>query len=257
MSAGHIVTSFEDELKELDAIILDMGGLAELQLAEAMEAMVQRDAAMAERIAANDKRIDALESSVDDLVIRMLALRQPVADDLRLVITALRTSAVLERIGDYAKNVAKRTIAMSKATPPPKGSTQAVARMGGVVQGMVKDVLDAYTERDIAKASNVVERDEEVDAIHTSLFREMLTYMMEDSQNIASCAHLLFIAKNIERIGDHATNIAENVHFMAAGHKPEEKRTKGDASSYTVVDLDDALDDGGEEGGEGDDEEEE
>ncbi len=233
MVQDHIVKSFDEELEKLDNVIAQMGGLAEAQLADSIEALVKRDSEKAARVAAADERIDELERKVDILAVRLLALRQPVADDLRIVISALKISGLLERIGDYAKNVAKRTIALSQT--PPMGATQTVARMGGVVQEMVKHVLDAYIGRDSEKAEDVRRRDAEVDALHTSLFRELLTYMMEDSRNISACTHLLFVAKNIERIGDHATNIAEAVHFMVHGESPDDERLKGDTSSFTIV----------------------
>ncbi len=212
MTSEHVARSFDDDLKRLDNIIAEMGGLAETQLANA---------------------IDALEREVDDLAVKMLALRQPLANDLRIVITALKTSGIVERIGDYAKNIAKRSVAISQT--PPIGPTKTIARMGAQVQTMIKDVLDAYMARDADKADRVRASDSEVDLLHTSLFREILTYMMEDPRNISSCTHLLFVAKNIERIGDHATNIAENVHYLVHGNLPTERRVKEDHSSYTVV----------------------
>ena len=233
MTSEHIVTSFDDDLRRLDNIIAEMGGLAETQLANSIDAMVRRDAALARQVIESDKRIDALEREIDDLAVSMLALRQPVADDLRIVITALKTSGIVERIGDYAKNIAKRSVALAQT--PPMGPTKTIARMGAQVQTMIKNVLDAYVARDADKADHVRASDSEVDMLHTSLFREILTYMMEDPRNISSCTHLLFVAKNIERIGDHATNIAENVHFLVNGSLPSEKRSKEDHSSYTVI----------------------
>jgi len=235
MTSEHIVRAFDEDLNKLDNIIAEMGGLAEQQLADAIEAMVRRDSTLAEQVIASDKRIDALEKEVDELAVKMLALRQPMAEDLRVVITALKTSGIVERIGDYAKNIAKRSVAISQT--PPIGPTKTIARMGAQVQAMIKNVLDAYVARDADKADLVRESDSEVDLLHTSLFREILTYMMEDPRNISSCTHLLFVAKNIERIGDHATNIAENVHFLVHGSLPSEKRTKDDQSSYTIVET--------------------
>jgi len=240
MTGTHIVKSFDEDLKRLDNIIAEMGGLAEVALASSIEAMIKRDRSLAEKIIRDDKRIDELEQRIDDLTISMLALRQPMAEDLRIVITALRTASIIERIGDYAKNIAKRTIALTQS--PPTGPSRTIARMGTLVQGMIKDVLDAYATRDAEKAEIVRGSDEEVDALHTSLFRELLTYMMEDTRHITSSAHLLFIAKNIERMGDHATNIAENVYFLVEGHMPEDKRPKGDTSSFTVLTSDDIPD---------------
>lgn len=230
MPNEHIVKSFDDELKQLDRMISEMGGMAETQLAASVDAMVRRDAETALKIKKEDKKIDALEQEIDDHAVRMLALRQPMADDLRMVIMALKTAAVIERIGDYAKNIAKRTQVLSQC--PELGASKTIKRMAGLVQAMIKDVLDAYVARDAEKANDVRMRDEEVDDLHTSLFRELLTYMMEDPRNITPCTHLMFVAKNIERIGDHATNIAENVHFLVHGEMPEDERPKGDASVY-------------------------
>lgn len=234
MTSEHIVTAFDDDLKRLDNIIMEMGGLAETQLSQAIDAMVRRDSELAEKVIEGDRRIDALEHEADEMVVRMLALRQPMANDLRIVITALKTSGIIERIGDYAKNIAKRSVALSQT--PPIGPAKTIARMGSQVQSMIKNVLDAYVTRDADKAEHVRESDSEVDLLHTSLFREILTYMMEDPRNISSCTHLLFVAKNIERIGDHATNIAENIYFLVHGNPPSEKRQKEDGSSYTIVD---------------------
>ncbi len=233
MSTDHIVKSFDADLRKLDNIIAEMGGLAEIQLADAIDAMLKRDAEKAELVIEHDNRLDELETQLDELATELLALRQPMAEDLRAVICALKTSAVLERIGDYAKNIAKRTIALSQTAPI--GPARTVARMGQLVQGMIKNVLDAYVSRDADKAEDVRHRDEEVDALHTSLFREVLTYMMEDPRFITSGTHLLFVAKNIERIGDHTTSIARNVYVLVNGVEPEEQRAKSDASSYTVV----------------------
>lgn len=229
----HIVTKFDEDLRQLDNYIAEMGGLAEHQFAESIKALVRRDSELAEQVIVGDKRIDDIEHEVDMHTISMLALRQPMADDLRVVITALRIASLIERIGDYAKNISKRTVAITQT--PPVGPSRTIARMGNVVQGMIKTVLDSYLERDADLAQDVRLRDEEVDALHTSLFRELLTYMMEDPRSISACTHLLFVAKNIERIGDHATNIAENVHFLVHGVMPDDKRPKGDQSSYTVI----------------------
>ena len=222
----HIVSKFDEDLNQLDNLIAEMGGLAEHQFADAIKALVKRDSELAEKVIINDKRIDLIEQDVDRHTISMLALRQPMAP-------ALRIASVIERIGDYSKNIAKRTVAITQT--PPIGPSRTISRMGTVVQGMIKTVLDAYLQRDANLAQDVRMRDEEVDALHTSLFRELLTYMMEDPRSISACAHLLFVAKNIERIGDHATNIAEHVYFLVHGTLPEETRPKDDQSSYTVV----------------------
>ena len=234
LDGEHIVKSFDDELNWLDNAIAEMGGLAEAQLAAAIDALVRRDAEKAAEIIEWDKRIDKLEEDINNFTVRMLALRQPRASDLRITVAALKSAGDLERIGDYAKNVAKRTITISK-TEPVGGAVNSIARMASMVQSMIKNVLDAYVSRDWERAADVRLRDEDVDHSHTSLFRELLTYMMEDPRNITACTHLLFIAKNVERIGDHTTNIAEHIHFMVRGGEPENARINDDLSSYTVV----------------------
>ena len=229
MASEHIVKSFDTELTRLESKIAEMGGLAESQLAETFEALVKHDNEAAARIIERDRRIDEIETEVNALALRLLALRQPMADDLRAAVAAIKIAADLERIGDYAKNVAKRISAIADASPAP--SIHSIARMGQLVQTMVKTVLDAYVARDADKAEDVRAQDEAVDQLHTSLFRELLTYMMEDARNISACTHLLFIAKNIERIGDHATNVAEAVLFLIRGRLPTEERRKLDAAS--------------------------
>lgn len=239
MEKNHIVKSFDSELNELTHIIAQMGGLAEDQLANAIKALVRRDADLAAKVIVQDARIDELELEADDQALRLLALRQPKAVDLRAVLTSLKTATELERIGDYAKNVAKRT-ATVVAAPPVGGAAGSLGRMASVVQSMISNVLDAYINRDAVKAEDVRARDAEVDQLHTSLFRELVTYMMEDPRNITACTHLLFIAKNIERIGDHTTNIAEYVLFLVAGKLPSDDRPKGDFSSSTLIHPEDA-----------------
>ena len=232
MQHEHTVKSFEDELKTLDRLIAEMGGLAEEQFSTAIEAMINRDVDTAMAIKKSDKNIDALAHEIDTTSIRMLALRQPMGQDLRSIVVALKTAAVIERIGDHAKNTAKRTKVLAES--PPVGAIKTVERMSLLVQAMISDVLDAYSKRDADKAADVRRRDEEVDDLHTSLFRELLTYMMEDPRNISACTHLMFVTKNIERMGDHAANIAKNIHFLVHGERPGEKRSKGDASVYVV-----------------------
>lgn len=230
----HIVSSFDADLSRLDNMIAEMGGLAESQLARSIEALRRRDVEAAEKIVPADKRIDNLEDEIYEFTVKLIALRQPMADDLRIVISAIKISGVLERIGDYAKNISKRTIVLKKS-PNMSGALNTVSRMGSLVQSMIKNTLDAYIARDADKAKDVRDRDREVDLLHTSLFRELLTYMMEDPRFITPCTHLLFVAKNIERIGDHATGIAEQVHFMVHGEMPHDDRPKGDSSSTTTV----------------------
>jgi len=239
MNTEHIVKSYDDELGQLTSTIARMGGLAEFQLMKAVEALKTGDVALAESVIEADKRIDELETEVDDLSVRLIALRQPMAEDLRTIIASLKAASQLERAGDYAKNIAKRavTLANMPATHLPPST---ISRMSYLVQVMITNVLDAYVEKDVAKADDVRQRDEEVDQMYTGLFGELLTYMMEDSKAISRCAHLLFVAKNIERIGDHITNVAEQVHFMVEGTRPDDARPKGDRSSFTVVNADGA-----------------
>jgi phosphate transport system protein len=233
MATEHTVKSYDEELKRLSTAIARMGGLAETQLAGAIQAIVRRDAELAASVVEGDVKVDEMEQEIDTLAVRLLALRQPMAIDLRQIIGSLRISADIERIADYAANVAKRAIALSQISP--LRPIHAIPRMGRVVQEMIKDVLDAYVSRDVPKAVAVWNRDEELDEMYSSLFRELLTYMMEDPRNITGSTHLLFIAKNIERIGDHATNIAETIHFLVMGAQLRTARPKGDESSYTVV----------------------
>jgi phosphate transport system protein len=242
MSNDHIVSSFKADLGRLDNMIAEMGGLAESQLSRSIEALCKRDLEAAERIIPADKKIDALEEEIYEFTVKLLALRQPVADDLRIIISAIKISSVIERIGDYAKNISKRTIVL-KEGPSLTGALNTVSRMGDLVQIMIKQALDAYIERDAEKAGDVRARDREVDLLHTSLFRELLTYMMEDPRHITPCTHLLFVAKNIERIGDHTTSIAEQVHFMVHGEMPADERPKGDHSSTTIITLEDVEND--------------
>ena len=229
----HIVKSYDDELHHLNDVVARMGGLAEKQLADAVEAVIKRDVDLAGRTIEADSRVDALEREVDDFVVRILALRQPMARDLREIVVALRISSDIERIADYATNVAKRAIALSQT--PVVRPIMAIPRMSRMAMMLIKDVIDAYVERDAEKAMRVWESDEELDEMYTSLFRELLTYMMEDPRNITPSTHLLFIAKNIERIGDHATNVAENVYFLVHGKPMPGARPKGDTSSLAVV----------------------
>jgi phosphate transport system protein len=214
-------------------MVAQMGGLAESQLQAAIEALVARDAEEAARVVKSDVRIDQLERQSSNQTIRMLALRQPMAQDLRQVVAALKISSDIERIGDYAANVAKRAIALTQS--PPMRPVGGIARMGRLVQQIIKDTLDAFSDNDAAKAIAAWKRDQEVDDMYNSLFRELLTYMMEDPRNIGPSTHLMFIAKNIERIGDHATNVAEIIHYLVRGEDISEARPKSDKTSFTVV----------------------
>ena len=233
MPAEHIIKSYDEELERLNKMIVEMGGLAESQLAAAIDAVVRRDSELAARVIEDDATVDQLERELDNLAIRLLALRQPMARDLREIFVALKIASDLERICDYAANVAKRSIALSQA--PPIQPVHALPRMAQFALLLVKDVIDAYVERDADKALAVWKRDEELDEMYSSLFREFLTYMMEDPRNIGVCTHLLFMAKNIERIGDHATNIAEGLYYLVNGTPLEQARPKGDISSLELV----------------------
>jgi len=229
----HIVKSYDEELHRLSNTIVEMGGLAESQLASAIEAVEERDSELAARVVEGDTKVDQLERDIDNLGLRLLALRQPVARDLREIFAALKIASDLERIGDYAANVAKRSIALGQS--PPVQPVYALPRMAQLAQALVKDVIDAYVAHDADKAYSVWVRDREIDEMYSSLFRELLTYMMEDPRSIGACTHLLFMAKNIERVGDHATNIAENLYYLVHGTPLIELRPKGDYSSLEVV----------------------
>jgi len=231
MVSEHIVKSYDEELRRLDNAITQMGGLAETQLATAIDAVMKRDSQLATEVVKADVRVDHLESEIEQLVVRLLALRQPMAVDLRQILSALKTANDLERIADYAANVAKRSIVLDQS--PPVQAAFSIPRMGRLAQTMIKDILDAYVERDPDKALLVWARDAELDEIYNSFFRELLTYMIEDARNITPCTHLLFMAKNIERIGDFATNIAETLYFMVHGHPLQQARPKRDQTSLT------------------------
>jgi phosphate transport system protein len=233
MPSEHIAKGYDDELRKLNNTIAEMGGLAESQLGSAIDAVVTRDSEAAARVVEGDAKVDQLQRDLDNLALRLLALRQPVARDLREIFAALKVGSDLERICDYAANVAKRTIALNQT--PPVRPVYALPRMARLAQLLVKDVLDAYVERDADKAYSVWGRDAELDEMYSGLFRELLTYMMEDPRYISACTHLLFMAKNIERIGDHATNIAEDLYYLVHGTPLTEVRPKGDASNLEIV----------------------
>ena len=231
--AQHIVKSYAQELDRLRDLLVEMGGMVESQVALATEAIVTGNVAQADRAVEQDKEVDALERQAEQLVIRMLALRQPMASDLRQIVAALKITAALERIGDYAKNVAKRSIVLSQFHTP--FALTGLAAMARLVQESLRLVIDSVSENDAAKAVQVWQSDQAIDDLYNSIFRELVTYMMEDARSITPCTHLLFIAKNLERIGDHATNIAETVHYAATGEALTEERPKGDGSSYAIV----------------------
>ena len=231
--AGHIVKSFEQELIRLRALITEMGGLVESQVAHACQAVLQRDGDAASAAVETDAKVDALEREVEQFVIRLLALRQPMAQDLRQIVASLKLTGDLERIGDYAANVAKRSLVLEQFILP--FSLTGLAHMSRLVQEHLKMVIDAIGESDADKAVEVWRSDESVDQIYNALFRELITYMMEDPRNITPCTHLLFIAKNLERIGDHATNVAETVYYAVKGEPLPGLRPKGDMSAYAVA----------------------
>ena len=214
----HIVKSYEDELNALTAETARMGGLTEAQVADSLEAVLKRDRVLAEQIVGRDERLDVLQADIERKSIRLIALRQPMANDLRRTVAAMKIAMNLERCGDLAKNIAKRTLILAEAEPMTP-LTRSIERMGRLVAARLKDVLDAYTASDVDRAILVWSRDDEVDEHYNSLFRELLTYMMGDPRTITACAHLLFVAKNLERIGDHATNIAEIVHYEITGEE--------------------------------------
>jgi phosphate transport system protein len=222
----HTVRSFSADLEDLSGDLARMGGLAEAMLSDAIQAIATRDPALADTVVSRDPQIDALQLEAEKKILRLLALRQPLARDLRQVISALKIAAELERVGDLAKNIAKRTKVLDlEPTPALKG----VGRMGRLVIAQLKRVLDAYSSLETDAATKVWARDEEVDEHYQSLFREVVTYMMEDPRTISGCAHLLFVAKNLERIGDHCTNIAEEIHFLVTGETLTSERPKVDA----------------------------
>ena len=222
----HIVKAYEDELNMLTAECARMGGLTEAAVADSLDAVVRRDQQTADSVIARDERLDVLQAEIERKAIRMIALRQPLANDLRRTVAAMKIANNLERVGDLAKNIAKRTIVIIESDPMVP-LTRSIERMGRLVVSRLKEVLDAYTSNDLDRAMAVWSRDDEVDEHYNSLFRELLTYMMGDPRTITACAHLLFVAKNLERIGDHATNIAEIIHYeitgedLIAGERPK------------------------------------
>ncbi|MEH3119103.1 MAG: phosphate signaling complex protein PhoU [Methylorubrum populi] len=232
--AEHIVSSYDTDLENLRRTIAEMGGVAEKMMTDATEALVRRDATLAQAVIVADKRLDTLQREIEERSVLLIARRQPLAIDLRETISGIRVSGDLERIGDLAKNIAKRVVAISDQAQPQK-IVLGVQHMSDLVQEQLKDVLDAYASRDVAAAREVWERDSAIDALYNSLFRELLTYMMEDPRNISFCTHLLFCAKNVERIGDHTTNVAETIEYLVTGENPAGERPKNDASNYATV----------------------
>ncbi|MCA3486619.1 MAG: phosphate signaling complex protein PhoU [Rhodobacter sp.] len=234
-SEKHIVSAFDRDLEAIQAMIMKMGGLVEAAILDAAQALESRDEELAERVRAADKAVDALEDQINTEAARLIALRSPTAGDLRTALTVMKIAASLERCGDYAKNLAKRSTVLAHMAPI--GDTAGgIKRMAKAVELLLKDALDAYIHRDVEVAEEVRRRDRDVDQMYNSLFRVFLTHMMEDPRNITACMHLHFIAKNIERMGDHATGIAEQVIYLVNGAMPEEPRVKGDITSVTLLD---------------------
>lgn len=227
MSNTHILSAFDRDLEAVQAHVMRMGGLVEAALLDAADALDNRDEELAQRVRAGDKAIDALEQDIQTECARLIALRSPAATDLRTVLTVMRIAAALERAGDYAKNLAKRAAVLSQMSPL-GASTGSVKRMARAVVVLLKDALDAYIARDAVLAEDVRKRDHDVDQMYNALFRELLTHMMEDPRNITAAMHLHFIAKNIERVGDHATGIAEQVIYLVSGAMPEDDRPKAE-----------------------------
>lgn len=228
-SEPHILSAFDRDLESVQALVMRMGGLVETALLDAAEALDTRDEDLAQRVRSGDAAVDALEDQINAACARLLALRSPTAGDLRTVLTVMKISASLERAGDYAKNLAKRTAVLAQMTQVP-GASAAIRRLARAVVQMLTDALDAYIRRDAKLAADVRARDREIDQMYNSIFREFLTHMMEDPRNIGPCMHLHFIAKNIERVGDHATSVAEQVIYLVTGAMPDEERPKVDST---------------------------
>ncbi|NBR34957.1 MAG: phosphate transport system regulatory protein PhoU [Rhodobacteraceae bacterium] len=234
-SSQHIRSAFDRDLDMIQAKMLKMGGLVEAAILDAAKSFESRDLELAQEVRARDKKIDALEAQINEDVTRIIALRAPAASDLRTLLSILKVAGNLERIGDYAKNMAKRTNVLLQL-PLIENSPASLRRLAREVQIMLKDALDAYTQRDAEMGMDIISRDRDIDELYNALFREFLTYMMEDPRNITPSMHLHFIAKNIERMGDHVTSIAEQVVFVVTGELPGEPRDKGDVTS-TDLDL--------------------
>ncbi len=230
MAFEHTSKAFDQDLQELTRQVAEMGGLAERQIVDAVDALVRRDVALGQRVVSTDIELDKMQREIEERAVLTIARRQPMAVDLREIVGAMRVTTDLERIGDLAKNIGKRVNALDSDFHPLK-LIRGFEHMANLVQSQLKSVLDAYAAHDLPAAMAVWKGDEEVDAICTSLFRELLTYMMEDPRNISFCIHLMFCAKNIERMGDHATNIAETVFYMVEGQQMLDQRPKGDTTT--------------------------
>lgn len=227
-TTAHTVKSFDDDIAQLRAVITRMGGLCGTQIADAVDALMTRNSDAARVVIDTDKRMDELEAEAEALAVRIIALRAPLANDLREIVAALKIASVLERIGDYAKNIAKRAPVVAQSQPV--APAVIIPEMARVVVEIIRDTLDAFVDRDAEKALAILQRDQQVDEFYNSLFRSLLTFMMENPHYITPSTHLLFVAKNLERIGDHATSVAEMVYFTATGQRPAE-RPKTDITS--------------------------
>ena len=230
----HIVSSYDEELKFILRRISEMGGQAERMVEQAVSALIRSDAGLAQSVVADDVLIDAAQREVDEHAIMTIGKRQPMAHDLREIVGAIRISSDLERIGDLGKNIAKRVLATQDHVQPVQ-LVRGIEHMSELALGQLKEVLDAYATRDHLRAEAIRRGDQEIDALYTSIFRELLTYMMEDPRNITACTHLLFSAKNIERIGDHATNIAETIYYIKTGNQMDNERPKGESTPAFVA----------------------
>ena len=234
MTATHIVSSFSNDMNQLESLLLEMGGLVEQQLKNATDALHKEDRDLAKTVLRGDDRINELEAALNENALKILALRQPVSVDLRTVVMSLKIARHLERVGDYAKNMARRTRTITKAEAF-TGSLDTLVRMSKLVQDMIRTVLDAYSRRDADMADSVRKDDAFVDQMHNTLFRELLTYMMEDTENIGGSIHLLLIAKNLERMGDHVADVAKETIYMITGEWPKNKRNKDDHTSKMII----------------------
>jgi len=233
MPEQHIASAFDRDLESVQALLMRMGGMVEVAIRDSATALETSDVELAERVRADDKKIDALERQINEEVARVIALRAPTASDLRTLIAVMRISGNLERCGDFAKNISKRVTAL-RSLSPVNGTVASIRRMARGVEAMLTEALDAFIRRDAETADVVRARDADIDDMYNALFRELLTHMMEDPRNITYCMHLHFIAKNIERIGDHATSVAENVIYLATGERPTDKRSRTDQTPFFV-----------------------
>ncbi|MBK5946929.1 phosphate transport system regulatory protein PhoU [Rhodobacter veldkampii DSM 11550] len=235
MTSEHILSAFDRDLNAVQAHVVRLGGLVETAIHDAAHALETRDAALCDQVRARDSAIDALEEQINEEAARLIALRAPAASDMRTVMTVVKIAASLERMGDYAKNIAKRARILADV-PPIDDAGGTIRRMSDFVEQMLRDVLDAYIRRDADLALEVRHRDAEVDEIYNTLFRTLLTHMVEDPHKITACMHLHFVAKNIERMGDHVTTIAEQVVYQVRGVMPDDERPKGDDTAVTPID---------------------